>query len=292
MNLKFAASLSLILFGTINAKVPIVPQQKTSTKIRTKTNTKHALSIRGGAGPLNPSTTAKIFLSTSALQGIYDYLAPNKSLAVYGIVADKLSTLCTGVGGGILLMWIITAYGVLFTDMTTLQSIGWAQIPLVVSNLRNILNGDAKETGCSMVGQGINLAITACVAYGCLTGKDYTTLAVKVLSIYMGLANVQCRLFPDSALKSWGLENENKRTPTALFATKVLGHHGIVAAVSMSLLVYNVDPYKALGYSQIPGLLSFVLFITSGDFNTLGFKAETSYPWIALVALTVLTLAF
>jgi len=292
MNIKVATSLSLILFGTVNAKLPFVPQKKVPTTIIT-TNSKHALSIRGGAGPLNPSPTAKLFLGTCALQGIYDYLAPNKSLAPYGIVADKLSTLCTGVGGGILLMWIITAYGVLFTNMSTLQSIGLAQIPLTVSNLRNILNGDAKETGCSTVGQWINLAITACVAYACLTGKDYAALTIKFLSIYMGLANIQCRLFPDSALESWGLE-EAKRTPTAAFATKVMGHQGICAAVLMALLVFtdNIDPYKALGYSLIPGLLSFLLFITSGDFDTLGFKAQTSYPWIALVALTVLTLAF
>jgi len=282
MNLKVLASLTLVLFGTSDGKQPFVPKAVA---------TKQALSIRGGAGPLDPALTAKVFLGSCTAQGVYDYLAPNKSLGVYGVTADDVSTLLTGVGGGLLLMMIITAYGSLFTNMSTLEAIGLAQIPITVNNLRTILNGDSKANGLSMSGQWIKLAITSFTAHACLSGADYATVAVRTLAVVIGLTTIQCRFAPNAALKNLGLD-ETKRSSIAIFATKILGHHGIVAAILIGALVSNVDAYKALGYAQIPGLLSFLLFIHTGDFNKLGFEAAKAYPWIAAVAVLVLTLSF
>ena len=109
------------------------------------------------------------------VQGTYNYLAPNKSLGLYSVTVDNVSTMCTGVSGGLLVMWIITAYSFLFTNMSTLKSIGVAQIPLTASNLRNMFNGNSKSAGCSMPGQWLNIAITSFVAHACLSGAGYTT---------------------------------------------------------------------------------------------------------------------
>ena len=142
-----------------------------------------------------------------------------------------------------------------------------------------------------MPGQRLNLAVASFVAHACLSGADYTTPAVQVLAVDIGLANIQCRLAPEGALKSLGID-EKQTSPIAIFATKVLGHQDIVAAILMGDLINNVNVYKALGYSQIPGLLLFLLFITSCDFDALRFKKSKAYPWIAVVAVTLLTLAF
>jgi len=282
MNLKVFASLALVFFGTANAAPSFVPEAAV---------TKQALSIRGGAGPLDPALTAKVLLGTCAVQGSYAHLAPNKNGELYGITADKLSTLITGCSGGLLLMLVITAYGALFTDMSTIKAIGAAQIPITVSNLRNILNGDSESSGCSMPGQWVNLSITSFAAYACLSGADYATTAVKALAVYIGLANTQCRFAPESALESWGVDSKD-RSPAAIFEAKVLGHTGIVAAVLIGALISNVDAYKALGYSLIPSLLSLVLFTASGDYEKIGIDAAKVYPWIALVAVAMVTLSF
>merc|ERR1711935_15783 len=155
-------------------------------------------------------------------------------------------------------MYAITAYGVLFTDMSTIKAIGVAQIPINVSNLRNILNGEAESSGCNMPGQWVNLAITAFAAYACLSGADYATTAVKALAVYIGLTNTQCRFAPEAALKSWGIEEKN-RSPVAIFEAKCLGQVGIFNAVLIGALVSNVDAYKALGYSGITGFLGLLL---------------------------------
>jgi len=282
MNLKVFASLALVLFDTANAVPSFVPKAAA---------TKQALSIRGGAGPLDPDIAAKVLLGACAVQGAYSHLAPNKSMGMYNVTDDKLSTILTECNGGLFLMYAITAYGVLFTDMSTIKAIGVAQIPINVSNLRNILNGEAESSGCNMPGQWVNLAITSFAAYACLSGADYATTAVKALTVYIGLANTQCRFAPEAALESWGIE-EKDRSPVAIFKAKVLGHTGILTAVLIGALISNVDAYKALGYSGIPALLSIVLFITSGDFEKIGVDLAKVYPWIALITASVVTQAF
>jgi len=202
-------------------------------------------------------------------------------MRLYNITADKLSTLLHGCSGGLLLMWVITAYGVLFTDMSTIKAIGAAQIPINVSNLRSILNGDSESSGCSMPGQWINLATTSFAAYACLSGADYATTAVKALAVYIGLANAQCRFAPEAALETWGIDL-NDRSPVAIFEAKCLGHVGIINAVLVGALVSNVNAYKALGYSLIPALLSSLLFVSSGDFEKISIDLAKIYPWMAL----------
>ena len=180
------------------------------------------------------------------MQGTYNYLAPNKSLGLYSVTVDNVSTMCTGVSGGLLLMWIITVYGFLFTNMSTLKSIGVAQIPLTASNLRNMFNGNSKSTGCSMPGQWLNLAITSFVAHAYLSGAYYTTQAVQVLAVYISLTNIQCCLAQEGTLKSLGIDKK-QMSPIVIFVTKVLDHQGIVAAILIGALINNVNAYKALG---------------------------------------------
>jgi len=281
MNLKVFASLALVLFDTANAVPSFVPKAAA---------TKQALSIRGGAGPLDPDITAKVLIGALGVQGAYSYLAPNKIHELYGVPADKLSNLLNGCTGSLFLMWTIAAYGVLFTDMSTIKAIGAAQIPITVSNLRNILNGDLESSGCSMPAQWVNLAIESFVAYACLSGADYATTAAKARAVYMGLAAIQCRFAPEAALETWGVYS-NHRSPVAIFEEKLLGQQGITTAVLIGALVSNVDPYKALGYSVIPALLSSLLFVSSGDFEKIGIHLAKIYPWMALVVVSVVTLS-
>jgi len=283
MNLKVFAPLTLFLFGTANA----VP-----SFISKATTTKQALSIRGGAGPLDPDITAKVLISALGVQGAYSYLAPNKIHELYGVPADKLSNLLNGGTGGMFLMYAITAYGVLFTDMSTIKAIGAAQIPIIVSNLRNILNGDMESTGCSMPAQWLNLAIESFVAYACLSGADYATTAANARAVYIGLAGIQCRFAPEAALVTWGIDSKD-RSPVAICEEKLLGQQSITTAVLLSgALVNNVDAYKALGYSIIAALLSSLLFVFSGDFEKIGIPLAKIYPWMALVVVSVVTLLF
>jgi len=282
MNLKVFASLALVLFDTANAVPSFVPKAAA---------TKQALSIRGGASPLDPDIAVKVLIGATGVQGAYSYLAPNKSMGLYNVTDDRLSTLLTEATGGQFLMFAITAYGVLFTDVSTIKAIGAAQIPFALSNLRNILNGESESCGCNMPAQWLNLAIFSFAAYACLSGADYATTAVKALAVYIGLACTQFRFFPEAALETWGIDLKD-RSPVAIFETKCLGQLGIINAVLIGALISNVDAYKALGYSGIPALICLALLKISGDFEKIGFEVAKIYPWMALVAVTTIPLLF
>jgi len=285
MNLKVIASLVLVLSGsTANSAAPALALKKTVAA-------KQALSIRGGAGPLDPPLTAKVFLGICGIQGAYDCLAPKKSFEWYGVIADDTSALCTGIGGGLLLGWVVTAYGVLFADMPPLKAIGVGQFPTIVESLRTILNSDAKTTDASIPKRGFNTAVCAFTAYACLSDQAYATTVVKAFSVFIGLAMIQCRLWPIYGLEIWGIE-ESKQSPEAIFTNKVMGHLGFQSAVFMLALANNIDAYKALGYSLISSFLSYVLFTASGDFGKLDFDIRLAYPWILFVLATAITFAF
>lgn len=297
MNLKAVASLALVfLCGTADAAPAFAPKAAAAITANNSANQDAlVLSVpRGGAGPLDPALTAEVFLATCAVQGVCDSLAPNKSLGPYGVeTMDDSSTLITGMSGGFILMWIIAAWGALFsTDVSTVQAIGAAQIPIISLILRSILSGDAEAAGHSMRGRWTDLAIHAFASHACLSGTVYATAVVKALAVYLGLANAQCRLAPEAALKRMGIDDSP--SGVALFATKIMAHQGMLAALLMAALVSGVDAYKALGYSQMFGLLSFIssVSIESVDFDGHGFDANNSYPWILLIAATVITVAF
>eukprot|EP00593_Proboscia_inermis_P004071 CAMPEP_0171303268 /NCGR_PEP_ID=MMETSP0816-20121228/12788_1 /TAXON_ID=420281 /ORGANISM="Proboscia inermis, Strain CCAP1064/1" /LENGTH=282 /DNA_ID=CAMNT_0011782407 /DNA_START=53 /DNA_END=901 /DNA_ORIENTATION=+ len=282
MNLKVFTSLALVLFDTANAVPSFVPKAAA---------TKQALSIRGGGSPLDPDIAAKVLIGALSVQGAYSYLAPNKSMRMYNITDDKLSTLLTEAAGGYFLMYAITAYGVLFTDMSTIKAIGAAQIPFALSFLRNILSGEFESCGCGMPVQWLNLAIISFAAYACLSGADYATTAAKALAVYIGLATTQFRFAPEAALETWGIDLKD-RSPVAIFEAKCLGQLGIINAVLIGALISNVDAYKSLGYSGIPALICLALMKISGDFEKIGFEVAKIYPWMALVAVSLIPLLF
>ena len=121
MHLKAILPLALIAFGTAATSPTFLPEAAA---------TRRALSARGGAGPLNPDLTAKAYLGAFAVQGAYGYLAPNKGAVLYGVASDEVSTLCAGVTGGLMLVWVIAAWGALFTEMSNLTAIGASLVPI------------------------------------------------------------------------------------------------------------------------------------------------------------------
>jgi hypothetical protein len=78
MNLKTISSLVLVLAGASNAAASraFVPKTMAADK---------ALSLRGGAGPIPADTMAKTLTGLYGVQGVYNYLAPEKNNEMYGI---------------------------------------------------------------------------------------------------------------------------------------------------------------------------------------------------------------
>jgi len=72
-----------------------------------------------------------------------------------------------------------------------------------------------------------------------------------------------------------------------------MGSHALAPTVLTGLLVSGVDGHKAVGYSLVPLLASVLQFVLSGDLEAqIGDNVVKAYPWIAILAAAVFTLAF
>mmetsp|Transcript_4060 Transcript_4060/g.8374 ORF Transcript_4060/g.8374 Transcript_4060/m.8374 type:complete len:195 (+) Transcript_4060:72-656(+) len=135
--------------------------------------THDVLSIRGGAGPLDPDMIAKTVTGVMAIQGAADYLAPNKAPEVlYGIEGvGATEAFINGYAGAITLNWAIMAFGVLFGGLSAKTAIGYGLFPSILSGIRGLLSGSIEALGCNMTAQWLNWALTAftslCRTIGC-----------------------------------------------------------------------------------------------------------------------------
>ncbi|EJK61729.1 hypothetical protein THAOC_17730 [Thalassiosira oceanica] len=253
--------------------------------------THDVLSIRGGAGPLDPDLIAKTVTGVMTIQGAADYLTPNKAPGVlYGIEGvGATETYINEYAGANTLNWAIMAFGVLFGGLSAKKAIGYGLFPIILFVIRGLLSGSIEALGCNMTTQWLNWAITVFTSYAALSGADYSTTLIKAWCVYLGLADGQCRLAPEAALDGWGFPEKG---PLAVFFCKVMSQFALAAAVLTGSLVSGVDSHKAVGYSLVPLLASVLQFVLSGNLEAqIGDNVVKAYPWIAILAAAVFTLA-
>ncbi|EJK48632.1 hypothetical protein THAOC_32554 [Thalassiosira oceanica] len=272
-----------ILSASVEAKKPAFSP---------KHYTHDVLSIRGGAGPLDPDLIAKTVTGVMALQGAADYLAPNKAPEVlYGIEGvGATEAFMNEFAGANTLNWAIMAFGVLFGGLSAKKAIGYGLLPTLLAEIRGILNGSTEALGCNMTAQWLNWVLPVFTCHAALTDADYSTNLIKAWCVYLGLATGQCRLAPEAALDGWGFPEKG---PLTVFFCKVMSQFALAATVLTGSLVSGVDSHKAVGYSLVPLLASVLQFVLSGDLEAqIGDNVVKAYPWIAILAAAVFTLAF
>ncbi|EJK74090.1 hypothetical protein THAOC_04258 [Thalassiosira oceanica] len=271
-----------LLSASVDAKKPAFAPKR---------YTHDVLSIRGGAGPLDPDMIAKTVTGVMAIQGAADYLAPNKAPEVlYGIEgAGATEIFINEFAGANTLKWVIMAYGVLFGGLSEKRAIGYGLLPTVLFGIRGLLSGSTEAVGCDMTAQWIDSALTVFTSHAALTDADYSTTLVKAWCVYSGLASGLCRLAPELALDKWGFPEKG---PLTVFFIKSMSQFALAATVLTGLLISGVDSHKAVGYSLVPLLASVLQFVLSGDLKAqIGDNVVKAYPWIAILAAAVFTLA-
>lgn len=182
------------------------------------------------------------------------------------------------------------AYGVLFGGLSAKTAIGYGLLPSILSGLRGLVNGSTEAVGCNMTAQWVNWALSVLTSHAAITDADYSTTLIKAWCVYCGLATGQCRLAPEAALDGWGFPEKG---PLTVFFCKAMSQFALAATVLAGSLVSGVDSHKAIGYSLVPLLASLVQFVVSGDLKAqIGDNVVKAYPWIAILAVAVFTLAF
>ena len=181
------------------------------------------------------------------------------------------------------------AYGVLFGGLSAKTAIGYGLFPQILSSIRGLLNGSTEAIGCNMTAQWLNWALAVITSHAAITDADYSTTLIKAWVVYCGLAVTQCRLAPEAALDAWGFPDKG---PLSVFYTKAMSQFALAATVLAGSLISGVDTHKAVGYSLVPLLASILEFVLSGDLKAqIGDNVVKAYPWIAILAAAVVTLA-
>ena len=235
-----------------------------------------ALSLRGGS-------IDKIYAGTVVAQGALDYLSPKTVNKLYNCdLSDKFSSFIQTYVAGNSAATAIALYATIFSDVDAVKAIGYALVPSVLNNVKALLDGTPGELGINVPMQYLNLAIVAFTTKSLIGGADNAETILKYYLGYVALATAQCRIAPQSALKSWGFPEGTK---LQTFATKLLGQSGLAfAAAAYTLGVEGGDAAKAVGRVALTYLVSIVGFLASGDFAEIGVDVAKCYPWIGLSA--------
>lgn len=118
MQLKILSSLILAVVGTSDAadasRRAFIPKKNIAVN--------KVLSVRGGAGPLPAEATAKAAIAILGVQGLYEFLAPEKNVEAYDISGgDEITTFIAGQDGACNLAPAIGSYAILCHDMPPMK---------------------------------------------------------------------------------------------------------------------------------------------------------------------------
>ena len=288
MNLKTVLSGFVVLAGSSMAAKSSAPYFVRATSTSTAST---ALSLRGGAGPLDADTVSKVYTGMVAAQGALDYLSPKTANKLYNCdLSDSTSAFIQSYVGGNQAATAIALFGTVFSGQPALKAIGLGLIPGALSNISAILDGVPKEIGINVPMQCINLGIQLFVVKSLLGGGANASQILKYYLGYIVLATGQCRVAPQSALKAWGFP---EGTALQSFATKLLGQSGLAfSAAAYTLGVEGGDVSTAVARVALVYLASLVEFLASGELEKVGVDVTKCYPWIAISAVTAATLLF
>ena len=286
MNLRLFFSSTALVFALVS------PGSAASTFLPAgAVNVGKSLAIRGGAGPLDVNLTAKAATGLFGLQGIFNYLAPEKNHDAYGFKdsADGLAIMMSTGVGSTFLTFAVASYFSLFQDMPALKACGAGLIAWCVENLRCILNDSASKNGVAGGGQVLNLAINSFAAFAFLSEASYAETVGKVFGAWLIVACLQARLAPTACLKAWGLDGD--ASESAIRYTKTFGQSGVALGIFIASIANGTELTTAIGYYSAAILVSSAEMMISGYLDENEVSKDKLYPWLAMLIAFAGTLA-
>ena len=251
--------------------------------------TRRCLSLRGGAGPLNADTISKVYAGVVVGHGALDYLSPKAVYKMYEIeLVDSITSFVQSYVGGNQIATVVTLLGTVFSDQPALKAIGVGLLPGALKGISHILDGTPQELGIHVPMQYVHNAAQLFVVRSLLTDAPNAPTVLKYFLTYLTLAAVQCRVAPQSALKTWGFP---EGTALQTFASKLLGQSGLALAVlAYTLGVEGGGVPTAVGRMALVYGASLLEMLVSGQFTEIGVDNAKLYPWIGIAFVSAATL--
>ena len=220
--------------------------------------TKGALqSLRGGAGPLDPNTVAKVNTVLQLAQSGTLVLAPAKGAELYNLPTDSVHVHLSERMFTSLLSYGVLLYCVMYTNISLKEAAVWSCIPWAAHALKSLLN-DA-PTFLGVKDDPFILGLTAAVTWAVLSDMEFDV--AKYMGIFVSACGVVVALQPSLGEQLWGI---NMASDSAKYIAKATGLFTLGEGIYLYLLATGEDPLKAMGYSMMTHLALVVsaLFIT------------------------------
>ena len=245
-----------------------------------------ALKIRGGAGPLDPTATAKAYALAAGAQSTITLLGPDKALGAYGLPTNEpATTLLVIQASAVIINTVVLIGSRLLKELSFHDAIGYSCVPYVLLTVHNLMNGKLKRVGKPNICGLLLIALNSWTAYAAFTGADYADTLIKLYGYNSALNAAILFLAPATALKMWMINGSSEAT---IFITKELG--AALAAHAAVVLLPN-DLLKAVGICAVAFFVHFLdaMFIRKELVN-LKVSFGMLYPWLLFMAVVAGTL--
>jgi hypothetical protein len=243
---------------------------------------------RGGAGPIAPTSAAKIAGTFCLVQGTYSALAPSKSFP-YGEynITQTNANLIREIGLSFLNMGV-HVYGLIFKGYGIKVSSAINALIWVADCLYGLLNDKSKTTGKSKAADITVLAVNSAVAIAALNDLPYFSTTLKAESIFVALSSLSCIVSPTFGMKIWEIENDDEYTPGFV---SLIGNSLGFDAVLLASLAWGMEPITAIGYTAaVATILSLKTHFFTPEVARIGMNKKVLAIWPVIGAITALSI--
>lgn len=248
------------------------------------------LSVRGGAGPLDPDLVTKAAIGALLAQGTFSTLAPGPALEQYGNEPTPVSTVMMRRVGVCGLAIAAMAGGMIFKGWDISAAAGAEALIWGTELLYGLLNDESTKIGYDKNGMIAWFLLHLAEAYFTVTDASCASSVVKAFSGSVLATCAPLMFFPTEMLKLYGFADDTSLLDKAY--VKVQGAGITAIGVYLLSVVTGTNPTKALGYAYVPAtLLTLIMILITKEADDIGGSKTPSIVWLIFNLMVVGTLA-
>ena len=239
-----------------------------------------ALQLRGGMslGGVDETQIATGLTALLGVQGLMMYQNPDKVGEMYDIPSTGVTNFFAENIGALFLGMAFAGYSVL-NGGDAAEAAGYANIPGILLNIKNLVDGTTDSLGWSAQAKFLPLAVSGVLTAGLLGKLDFLSPgdALKY-GAYWLLANAAGMYFvPDKAMEGWGASYKG---PAEFTMVKLMGQSIGFYGMLLYKLSEGASATEALGYAWALGTAANIDGSYISKFSV--FPEDKSRFWLAV----------
>eukprot|EP00956_Cyclotella_meneghiniana_P037999 scaffold147603_cov72-Cyclotella_meneghiniana.AAC.1 len=272
-------AVSLFLLTTVAGSIDSVP----SFSLKRRFARVPGLELRGGAGPIEAETAAKVVGGIAITAGSVFTVSDKFCLKAYDVQGELSSTdarLVTDHNISILGAGLVM-YSLLFRkDISFNLAMALGNLPWTFRALSNILNECSKTTGPSNMGSSMGLAVGAATMYAGLTDAAWASSVFKASAIFGLASGLPLLLAPGAAAKLWEIKGATDMTNGMLTG---LGVTLTGLGALLTSLAWGDDIITAVGKkAMVDALACMKAMYFSPEWASIGVSKTSVYLWLII----------